>query len=84
VVTVHILDTNVMRFRHHPLLGVGIFYIAIRFQMLNRYWAVKWLTVVQEPFLKCIEYTVHEYILIISEHGSSSFMSPVAFNLYHE
>jgi len=28
-----------------------------------------------------IEYTVYEYILIISERQSTNFMSPVVFNL---
>ena len=83
-VTLRILDPGVMRFRHDPLVGIGIFYLAIKSQMLNRCRAVKWLTVVQQPILKFNKYTVYEYVLIISEHQSTTFMSPVIFNLCME
>ena len=82
--TLHILDPDVMRFRHDPLVGIGIFYLAIKSQTLNRCRAVKWLTVVQQPILKFNKYTVYEYVLIISEHQSTNFMSPVVFNLCME
>ena len=45
--TLCILDLDVMSFRHDPLVGMGIFYIAIKSQTLNRSRVVKWLTVVQ-------------------------------------
>jgi len=83
-VTVRILDPDDMKFRHDPLVGIRIFYVAIKFQMLNRWRAVKWLTVVQQPILKFNKYTVSEYILIISKHHSTNFLSPVIFNLYTE
>jgi len=83
-VTVRILDPDVMRFRHDPLVGIRIFYLAIKSQALNRCRAVKWLTVVQQPILKFNKYTVYEYILIISEHKSTNFMSPVVFTLFME
>jgi hypothetical protein len=47
MVTFCILDPDVMIFRHDHLVGIDVFYLAIKFQMLNRYRAVKWLTVVQ-------------------------------------
>ena len=83
-VTVCILDPDVMRFRHDPLVGIHIFYLAIKSQILNRCRAVKLLTVVQHPILKFNKYTMYEYILIISEHQSTNFMSPVVFNLCTE
>lgn len=51
-VTFHILDLDVMRFRRDPLVGIGILDFTIKFQTLNRSWAVKWLMVVQQPILK--------------------------------
>ena len=83
-VTVCILDLDVMRFRHDPLVDICIFYLTIKSQTLNRCRAVKWLTVVQQPILKFNKYTVYEYVLIISEHQSTNFMSPVVFNLCTE
>ena len=83
-VTVRILDPDVMRFRHDPLVGIHIFYLAIKSQTLNRCRAVKWLTVVQEPIRKFKKYIVYEYILIIFEHQSTNFMSTVVFNLCTE
>jgi hypothetical protein len=83
-VTVCILDRDVMRFRHDLLVGIHIFNLAIKSQMLNRCRAVKWLTVVQQPILKFNKYTVYEYVVIISEHQSTDFMSPVVFNLCPE
>ena len=53
-------------------------------QMLNRSRVVKWLTVVQHPILEFDKYTGNEYILIISEHKSTNFGSPVLFNLSAE
>jgi len=73
-----------MRFRHDSLVGIHIFYLAINSKTLNRCMAVKWLTVVQQPILKFIKYTVYEYVLIISEHQSTNFMSSVIFNLLTE
>jgi len=73
-----------MIFRHDPLVGIGIFYLAFKSQMLKRSRVVKWLTVVQQPILEFIKYTVNEYILIISEHESMNFVSPVLFNFSAE
>jgi hypothetical protein len=80
-VTFHILDPDVMRFRHDTLVGIGIFCLAIISQTLNRCRAVKWLTVEQQPIVKFYKYTVYEYILIISEHEFTNVMSAVLFNL---
>jgi len=82
--TLRILDPDVMRFRHDPLVGIGIIYLAIKSQTLNRSRVVKWLTVIQQPILEFIEYTVKEYILIVSEHESTNFVSPVLFNFCAE
>jgi hypothetical protein len=79
--TWHILAPDVMRFRHDPLVGIGIFYLTIKSQTFNRSRVVKWLTVIQQPSLEFNQYTVKEYILIISEHKSTNFVSPVHFNL---
>jgi len=76
------LDPDVMRFRHDPLVVIGIIYLAIKSQMLNRCRVVKWLMVVQQPILKCNKYTVKECILIISEHQSTNFLSPGLFNFF--
>jgi len=83
-ITFRIVDPDVMRFRHNPLVGIGIVYLAIKSQTLNRCRAVKWLTVVQQPIVKFNKYTVYEYILIISEHQSTNLVSPVLFNLCTE
>ena len=80
-VTVRILDSDVMRFGHDPLVGIGIFYLAIKSQTLNRQRTVEWLTVVQQSILKFDEYAVEEYILIISERQCTNFLSPVLFNV---
>ena len=82
--TLRILDPDVMSFRHDPLVGMGIFYLAIKSQTLNRSRVVKWLTVIQQPILELNKYTVKEYILIVSEHESTNFVSPVLFNLRAE
>ena len=82
--TLRILDPDVMSFRHDPLVGIGIFYLAIKSQTLNRSGVVKWLTVIQQPMLEYNKYTVKEYILIVSEHESTNFVSPVLFNLRAE
>jgi hypothetical protein len=34
--TLHRLDPYVMSFKHDPLVGIGIFYLAIKSQTLNR------------------------------------------------
>jgi len=78
--TLRILDPDVMSFMHNPLVGIGIFYLAIKSQTLNRSRVVKWLTLVQQPILEFNKYTVNEYILIISEHEYTNFGSPVLFN----
>jgi len=80
-VTFGILDPDVLRFRHDPLVGIGIFYLAIKSQMVNRCRAVKWLMVVQQPILNFNKYSVKEYFLIISEHQSTNFVSLVISNL---
>jgi hypothetical protein len=79
-VTVHILDPDVMRIRHDPLVGIHIFCLAIKAQTLNRCRAVQWLRVVQQPIVKFNKDTVYEHILIISKHQFTNFMSPVLFN----
>ena len=38
----------------------------------------------QQPILEINKYTVYEYILIKSEHGSTNFVSPVHFNMRAE
>jgi hypothetical protein len=70
-----------MTFRHDPLVGIGIFYLAIKSQTLNRSRVVKWLMVIPQPILEFDKFTVMEYILIISEHESTDFVSPVLLNL---
>jgi len=74
------LDPVVMRFRHDPLVGIGIFYLAIKSQMLNRCRAVKWSMVVQQPIVKFNKYPVYEYILIIYEHQFTNHVSQVRSN----
>ena len=73
-----------MCFRHDPLVGIDIFYLAIKSQMLNRSRVLKWLTVIQQPILVFNKYTVKEYILIVSGHEPTNFVSPVLFNLRAE
>jgi hypothetical protein len=82
--TLRILDPDVMRFRHDPLVGIGIFYLAIKSQTLSRSRVVKLLTVIQQPILEFNKYIVKEYIQIISEHESTDFVSPVLFMLRAE
>jgi len=82
--TLNILDPDVMSFRHDPLVGIGIFYLAIKTKTLNRSRVVKWLTLVQQPILELNKDTAKVYILIISEHKSTNFGSPVLFNLSAE
>jgi len=53
-----IFESDVMRFRHDYMVAIDICYLAIKSQIFNRSRAVKWLTVVQQPILKCNEYTV--------------------------
>jgi len=79
--TVCIVEPDVVSFRHGPLVGIHIFYLEIQSQMLNSIWVVKWLTVLQQLLLKFHKYTVYESILIIFEHQSTIFRSPVLFNL---
>jgi hypothetical protein len=73
-----------MSFRHDPLIGIGIFYCAIKSQTLNRCRAVEWLTVIQLPILEFNKYTITEYIMIISEHESTKFMSSGLINFCPE
>jgi hypothetical protein len=73
-----------MSFRHDPLVGIGIFYLAIKSQMLNRGRVVKWLMVIQQPILELNKYTINECILIISEHETTNFIAPVLINLGKE
>jgi len=40
--------------------------------------------VAQQPILKFNEYTVKEYILILSEHQSTHFVSPDILDLWQE
>jgi hypothetical protein len=84
LLTLHVLDPDDMSFRHDPLVGIGIYYLAIKSQTLNRSRVVKWLPVIQQPILELNEYTDKEYILIVSEHESTNFVSPVLFNLHEE
>jgi hypothetical protein len=73
-----------MSFRHDPLVGFGIFYLAIKSQMFNRSRVVKLLTVIQQPILKLDNYNDYEYIMIRSEYKSSNFVSPFLFDLSAE
>jgi hypothetical protein len=82
--SLRILDADVISFRYDPVVDIGIFYLAIKSQTLNRCRAVTWLTVIQQPIMEFNEYTVDEYILIISAHEFTNFMSPVLFNLRAE
>jgi hypothetical protein len=82
--TLHILDPDVMRFRHDPLFGIGKFYLVIKSETLNRSRVVKWLTVIQQPILELNNYTVKDYILIESENKSSNFVCPVFLDLRAE
>jgi hypothetical protein len=84
LVTLRILDPDVMSFRHDPLVGIDIIYLAIKSQTLNSGRVVKWLSVIQQPILKFNKYTAYEYILIISEHKSTNFVSLVLINLCGE
>jgi hypothetical protein len=63
------------------LVGIGIFYIAMKSQTLSRSRVVQWLMVIQQPIVKFNKYTLCEYILIISEHQSTNYVSPVLINL---
>jgi hypothetical protein len=80
-VTFRILDPDLMRFTHHSVVGICIFYLPNKSQTLNRGRAVKWLTLVQQPIVMFKKFTLHQYILIISEHQSTILVSPVLFNL---
>jgi hypothetical protein len=51
-VTFLILDPDEMRFRYNPLVGIGIFYLAIKSQTLNRCRAEEWVRVVRQLILK--------------------------------
>jgi hypothetical protein len=82
--TLRKLDPDVMSFRHDPLIGIGIFYGAIKSETLNRCGAVEWLTVIQLPILEFNEFTITEYIMIISEHESTKFMSSGLINFCPE
>jgi hypothetical protein len=79
--TLHILAPDVMSLSHNPSVGIGILYLAIKFQMLNRYRAVKWLTVIQHPILEFDRYIDYKYVLIISEPEFTNLVSPVPFYL---
>jgi len=82
--TLYILDPDIMSSRHDPLVGICIFYLPIKSQTLNRSRVVKWLMVVQQPILEVNEFTVNEYILIVSEHKFTNFVYPVLSNLSTE
>jgi len=74
----------VMQFRNDPLVGIGIFYLPMEFHMVNRSRDVKWLMVVPQHILKFDKYTIQEYILIISKHPSTDFVSAVGFSVCTE
>jgi len=71
-----------MSFRHDTLVGIGIFYLPIKFQMLNRRRVVIWLTVIQQSILELNIYTGHEYIVMIFKHESTNFVTPVLFKMH--
>jgi len=50
-----------MSFRQDPLVGIHIFYLAIKSQMLTRSRAVKSLMVIQQVILECNSFTVYCY-----------------------
>jgi len=58
--TLRILDPDGMSFRHDCLIAIGIFYLAIKSQTLNRSRVVKWLTVIQQPIQVFSKHTVTE------------------------
>jgi hypothetical protein len=82
--TLLILNPDVISFRQDPLVGIGIFYLAVKSQTHNRCRAVKWLMVIQQPILEFNKYTGYEYTLTISEHESTNFVHPVHFTLPRE
>jgi len=83
-VTYHILDPNIMNSSHDHIVGIGIFYLAINSQMLNRYRAVKQMIVIQQPNLMFNKYAVSTYILLTSKHKATNSVCPILFNLYTE
>jgi hypothetical protein len=54
--TLAILDPDVMSFRHDPLVGIVIFYLAMKFQTVNRSRGAKWLIVIQQRILDFNKY----------------------------
>jgi hypothetical protein len=79
-----ILDPDVMSFRHDPLVGIDILYLAINSQTLNRCRVLKWLTIIKQPILEFDNYTGYECIPIMSDHEPTNFVAPGDFNLQME
>jgi len=52
--------------------------------MLHTSRVVKWLMVIQPPIQELNQYSVYEYILIISEYKTTDVSSHVNFNLHAE
>jgi hypothetical protein len=73
--TFDMLDQAILRFRHDPLVGIGILYLAIKSQEINRSGTKKSLMVVYQLIMKFENDTGNEYILSISEHKSTNFPS---------
>jgi hypothetical protein len=65
--TVCILGPDDVSLRYDPMVGISIFYLAIKSQTFKRSGAVIWLTVILQPMVEFDKYTVNEYILIISK-----------------
>ena len=65
--TVRILGPDDVSLRYDPMVGISIFYLAIKSQTFKRSGAVIWLTVILQPMVEFDKYTVNEYILIISK-----------------
>jgi hypothetical protein len=73
--TLPILDTDAMSFRHDPLIVIGILYLAIKSQTVNRSRVVKWWMVIQHLSVECKKYTEYEYVMNISEHESTNVVA---------
>jgi len=68
-----------MSSRRDPLVGIGIFYIAVKFQTLNGSWVVEWFTVPQQPLQQRHMFSITVYIRIVSKLESTNPFSPVKF-----
>jgi hypothetical protein len=75
-------DPDVMIFRNHPLVGIDISHVAIKFQTLKRSQAVKWLMAIEPAIVVLNESYVYLFIQIVSKCESTNIVSPVLFTLH--